>query len=329
MLSKFSEVFALESQVKIVDMSWEVTKHLSQEFLAIDGDSGMVVGKMMLWRMDQRSAMGGWDQEKLRGLQFLPVAVEQKSEATTSLPCNRDDLSDVDINMGENEDNTECGGKEKGFPSVERQAVPWNRETVELSLSNMYADPNAVKNMLKQQTLLPKKNSSLEEAKELGNQPQIQPQQMFPVQRHKSFEDEKRRKQKATAERNPKGKDISLAQGIQPEIDQEMVISISSKTLSSQNNSSEQSEEMNEQFRCLEDDSCTSDNDIQIEDLDEVSDSETEQQRGQNMKTVKVMLNRMIINPTSLQSHTSDQLLEEAEMLPQGSDCVSCSFMSG
>ena len=70
-------------------MSWEVTKHLSQEFLAIDGDSGMVVGKMVLWRMDQRSAMGGWDQEKLRALQFLPV---KKSEATISLPRNRDDF---------------------------------------------------------------------------------------------------------------------------------------------------------------------------------------------------------------------------------------------
>merc|ERR1719234_2771117 len=108
--------------------------------------------------------------------------------------------------------------------------------------------------MLKQQTLLPKKNTSLEEVKGLENQPLIQPQQMFPVQMHKSFEDEKRRKQKASAEQNPKGKDISLAQGTQPGIHQEMVISNSPKTLSPQNNSHEQSEEMNEQFRGLEDD---------------------------------------------------------------------------
>ena len=93
-------------------MSWELTEHLSQEFLAIDGDSGMVVGKMVLWRMDQRSAMGGWDQEKLRALQFLPV---KKSEATTSLPRNRDDSSDVNINMVDDEDNMECEEKEKGF----------------------------------------------------------------------------------------------------------------------------------------------------------------------------------------------------------------------
>ena len=214
MLLKFSEVFALASQVKIVDMSWEVTRNHSQEFLAIDGDSGMVVGKMVLWRMDQRSAMGGWDLEKLRALQFLPVAVENKSEATTSLPCNRDDFNKLDISMMEEEDNGEYGGNEKCFPSVERQAVPLNLESVELSLSNMYADPKAVKNMLKHQHLLPKKNRVLE------NQPLVQPQQMFPVQMHKSFEDEKRRKQKASAERNPKGKDISLAEGIQPGIDQ-------------------------------------------------------------------------------------------------------------
>merc|ERR1719234_1866592 len=111
-----------------------------------------------------------------------------------------------------------------------------------------------------------------------------------------------------------------------PGMHQEMVISISTKTLSPQNNSSGQSEEMNEQFRGLEDDSFTSDNDIQIEDLGEVSDNETERHRGRNLKTVRVMLNRMITNSKSLQSHTGDQVLEKAEMLPQGSDCVTCNF---
>jgi len=276
---------------------------------------------MVLWRMDQRSAMGGWDQEKLRALQFLPV---KKSEATISLPRNRDDFSDVDMNVVEDEDNMECEGNEKGFPSVEREATPWNPENVELSLSNMYADPKAVKNMLKHKQFLQKKNTSLEEFKGLENQPLNQPQQMFPVQMHKSFEDEMRRKLEASAERNPKGKDMSWAQSIQPGAGQEMIISISPETLSPQINSPEQGEEMNEQVRGLEDENSTSDDDIQIEDLGEVS--ETEQQRGQNLKTVKVMLNRMIINPNSHQVRSGDQLLEEAEMSPQGSYCVSCSF---
>jgi len=304
-------------------MSWELTEHLSQEFLAIDDDSGMVVGKMVLWRMDQRSAMGGWDQEKLRALQFLPV---KKSEATISLPRNRDDFSDVDMNVVEDEDNMECEGNEKGFPSVEREATPWNPENVELSLSNMYADPKAVKNMLKHKQFLQKKNTSLEEFKGLENQPLNQPQQMFPVQMHKSFEDEMRRKLEASAERNPKGKDMSWAQSIQPGAGQEMIISISPETLSPQINSPEQIEETNEQVRGLEDENLTSDDDIQIEDLGEVSDSETEQQRGLNLKTVKVMLNRIIINPNFHQGHTGDQVFEEAEMSPPGSDCVSCSF---
>ena len=63
-------------------MSWEARKHLSQEFLAIDSDSGMVVGKMVLWRMEKSTTMGGWDQAKLRALQFLPV--EKNSEATVT-----------------------------------------------------------------------------------------------------------------------------------------------------------------------------------------------------------------------------------------------------
>ena len=81
---------------------------------------------------------------------------------------------------------------------------------------------------------------------------------------------------------------------------------------------------MNEQVRGLEDENSTSDDDIQIEDLGEVS--ETEQQRGQNLKTVKVMLNRIIIGPTSHQGLTGDRLLEEAEMSPQESDCMICCF---
>ena len=105
-----------------------------------------------------------------------------------------------------------------------------------------------------------------------------------------------------------------------------MIISISPETLSPQINSPEQIEETNEQVRGLEDENLTSDDDIQIEDLGEVSDSETEQQRGLNLKTVKVMLNRIIINPTSGQGHTGDQLFEEAEMSLPGSCCVNCSF---
>ena len=126
-------------------MSWEVANHLSQEFLAIDSDSGMVVGKMVLWRMDQSSTMGGWDQTKLRALQFLPV--KKNSEATTiALPCDSDDYSDVDINMVENE------AKEKCSASVEKQVMTPNPETVQLSLFNMYADPKAVKKVLKHLT---------------------------------------------------------------------------------------------------------------------------------------------------------------------------------
>ena len=268
--------------------------------------------------------MGGWDQEKLRALQFLPV---KNSEATTSLPRSGDDFSDVDMSVVEDEDNMECGGKEKGFSSVEKQDVPSNLENVKLSLSNMYADPKAVKNMLKHKQFLQKKNTSFEEFKGLENQPLNQPQQMFPVQMHKSFEDEMRRKLEASAERNPKGKDIlSWAQRIQPGAGQEMIISISPETLSPQINSPEQIEETNKQVRGLGDDNSTSDEDIQIEDLGEVSGSETEGQRGQNLKIVKVMLNRIIIDPTSHQGLTVDQLFEEAEMSPPGSYCVSCSF---
>merc|ERR1712192_57622 len=60
-------------------------------------------------------------------------------------------------------------------------------------------------------------------------------------------------------------------------------------------------------------------NDIQIEDLGEVSDNKTKRKKSQSLMTGRVMLNRMIINPASLQSLSDDQLLEEAE-------CVSCSF---
>ena len=108
-------------------MSWEVEKHLGQEFHAIDSDSGMVVGKMVLWKMDQSSTMGGWDQSRLEALQFRPV--ETISEMTiASLSNESDDYSDVVINMVENEDNVEDRAKEKGSPIVEKQVMTPNLE---------------------------------------------------------------------------------------------------------------------------------------------------------------------------------------------------------
>ena len=42
-----------------VEMSWEATPFLGQEFLALDSDSEMVVGKLVLCRMNRACAEGG------------------------------------------------------------------------------------------------------------------------------------------------------------------------------------------------------------------------------------------------------------------------------
>ena len=42
-----------------VEMSWEVAPHLDQEFLTLNSDSEMVVGKLVLCRMDRACAKGG------------------------------------------------------------------------------------------------------------------------------------------------------------------------------------------------------------------------------------------------------------------------------
>ena len=66
-----------------VKTSWEVAPHLGQEFLALDSDSEMVVGKLVLCRMDRACAEGrrGWI--KLKARKFLPLR-ESSDENTVN-----------------------------------------------------------------------------------------------------------------------------------------------------------------------------------------------------------------------------------------------------
>ena len=286
-------------------MSWEVANHLSQEFLAIDSDSGMVVGKMVLWRMDQSSTMGGWDQTKLRALQFLPV---KNSEATTiALPCDSDDYSEDEA-------------KEKCSASVEKQVMTPNPETVQLSLFNMYADPKAVKKVLKHKKtkLLPKENTSVGKVRGVGVRKQwsIEPQHRFPHHTFMTKVCEKRREQETVDGINPKIRDFS--QDPVQSKNQKMV-SPPSETLSLQNNTPELIEEASS----VEEDDSSSDDDIQIEDLGNVSDIDSEPGRTKNPKTVKVMLYRTNTNANSFQGATVEQVLDGADT---SAGCVSCIF---
>ena len=128
-----------------------MTKEVCQEFLAIDRNSGMVVGKMLLWRMEQSSTMGGWDQAKLGALKFLPVEENLDDVTLTALPCK----GCGDVDMAESENNVEIREKEEVFQSEEKQVVPQSLKSVKLSFTNMYADPKEVKNALKRMKLKP------------------------------------------------------------------------------------------------------------------------------------------------------------------------------
>ena len=56
-----------------VETFWEVTPHLGQELLALDSDSEMVVGRLVLCRMDRACAEGGRGWIKLKARKFLPL----------------------------------------------------------------------------------------------------------------------------------------------------------------------------------------------------------------------------------------------------------------
>jgi len=282
-------------------MSWEVEKHLGQEFHAIDSDSGMVVGKMVLWKMDQSSTMGGWDQSRLEALQFRPV--ETNSEMTIALLSNdSDDFSDVVINMVENEDNVEDRAKEKGSPIVEKQVMTPNLEADKLSLSNMFADPMEVNNV----------RTKLEVGRERQQLPSGPHHTIFPHQTFMSKVDERRSKQVIT-ERSPNFWDLSLTLGNSKY--REMASSPSEK----------KTPELliEEVQKGLEEDYSTSDDDILIEDLGDVGDNDIEQQMIKNLKSAKVMLRRMNTHANSSQGHTVEQVLDVAKM---STDCVKCIF---